>query len=278
MLRFAILLCSLILCCQSLAARYNVIYHSYNEHGEIYVADKDRDIRCLFFQHPDYARSQQTCISINQPNKIFHDYQKGLLASLYVNPKPERILVIGLGGGALINTLMTLLPNAKIDVVDLNPAIEKVAKDFFNFRPNNNTNIVIKDGYEFVKSCEQKYNLIILDVFDKDNIPAQFVTSDFVDMTKSILTNDGLIAVNSYKRYSRNKLECKLYKERFANYATFIVGGNRLFFASMGANLANMELIMSNAQNINPALQEYFDKPEMLLRKFVKAAKSGKDN
>lgn len=276
MVRFFLLLCSLGIFYQLYINKFNVIYTAKNEYGEIYIADKAKKIRCLFFEEPLYSVLQQTCIFIDKPNKVLLKYQQNLLASLYINPNPKNILIIGLGGGTLINVFIELFPNAKIDVVELNPEIVQIAQNFFSFKPNNNTNIIIDDGYNFVDSCssDKDYDVIILDVFDKDNVPEKFFTSHFVIMLKSILNQNGVVAINTLEETKLNIVENNPYKKNFNYYFDFTDGGNKLIFASSSKNLLNAQLIAINAKNINKKLQSYFDKPEMLLIKVEENVKN----
>ena len=97
-----------------------------------------------------------------------------MLAGLYLQPRPGRILVIGLGGGTIPKTLRLLYPQARIDVAELDPAVVAVARRFFGFQSGGTMRVIEQDGRVFVKrqvAARAKYDMVMLDAFDGDYIP-----------------------------------------------------------------------------------------------------------
>lgn len=64
-----------------------------------------------------------------------------------------RCLVIGLGGGALVSYLANKFPKAEVDVVEIDPAIVRVAREQFEFAdgPERRVRVVVADGVDFVR-------------------------------------------------------------------------------------------------------------------------------
>jgi spermidine synthase len=86
---------------------------------------------------------------------------------------------IGLGGGTLPTAFSRILPQAEIDNVEIDPAVVRVARKYFNFRPTAKNKVVEEDGRVFVKRAVKKkikYDLIILDAYDHEYIPEHLVT------------------------------------------------------------------------------------------------------
>ena len=73
---------------------------------------------CLIFNIHIGDRNQ-TCLDVNEPEKLVFSYTRMSFAGLLVNPEPERILVAGLGGGSIPMTLTDLFPDAQIDIVEI---------------------------------------------------------------------------------------------------------------------------------------------------------------
>ena len=88
-------------------------------------------LRTLRFEK-DGAR--QTVVRPGEPGRLEMPYQRVALAGLALCPEPRRILVVGLGGGALPSFLRVHYPDAAIDAVEIDPQVVEVAKDFFGFR------------------------------------------------------------------------------------------------------------------------------------------------
>src|ERR1700722_9931017 len=90
----------------------------------------DSYTRCLCFTR-ECKIGRQSCIDLQQPNRLMFEYTQMMLVSLLLDPDPKSILIIGLGGGTLPRTLGRLLPEADIDVVEIDPAVASVAGEGF---------------------------------------------------------------------------------------------------------------------------------------------------
>jgi spermidine synthase len=178
------------------------------------TVDDQGDLRCLRF-HTQQQTSHQSCVLKSHPNQLVFSYTKATLAALFVQPNPNKILIIGLGGGTLSNTLQQLLPNASIDNVELDEAVVKVARQYFGYLENDNIHTIIQDGRLFVKrqlSKNQHYDLIILDAFNGDYIPEHLLTQEFLQECQQLLSPQGVLAANTFS-------VSRLYYHESATYA-----------------------------------------------------------
>ena len=270
---------SLILNFSTIASEREFVYLVSSDYGQVYVVQNKEGMRCLYIGDPNnQADCIHTCINIYNPDLLEFDYQKFALSSLYAVPKPQKILVLGLGGGTLIKALMDLLPQAKIDVVEINDAIFEVAKEYFSFKPNVNTSVVISDGYEFVKKQAQdpalkKYDLIILDAFDKDYIPAQFLSKEFVHMVHSIVAAKGVVVVNTFANSKYAALEDGLYKDEFKQFLNLKTSnGNRLIITSPDVEVISPAFMQKNTFYWEGLFKKHIAEPKILMQSVNKAA------
>ena len=109
-----------------------------------------------FMKFGRHNAGRQTCISLANPAALVLGHTKMLLGALYLNPEPRKILIIGLGGGTLQSALQKILPEAKIDTVELEPSVVSVAKRFFGFFPGAQSSVFIEDGRVFVKRAPKQ--------------------------------------------------------------------------------------------------------------------------
>ena len=150
----------------------------------------------------------------NNPDKLVFNYTKLTFASLLVADNPKNVLIIGLGGGTLSNVIHELYPTAKIHNVEIDPAVTKVARDYFNFIENDLVTSSVQDGRIFIKRAaikKQKYDWIILDAFNGDYIPEHLLTKEFFEEVQSVLAEGGVIAANTFS-------SSKLYQHESATY------------------------------------------------------------
>lgn len=132
------------------SAQSEVIYTQKSLYRDIAVVEKD-GLRCLVFALVK-GDSVQTCqYQDEHDQRLVYSYSQMVMGGLLLNPHPQRILVIGLGGASIPNVLTQLYPDAEMDIVELDPGVVKVARDYFHFQETPQTSVAVADGRVFVK-------------------------------------------------------------------------------------------------------------------------------
>uniref|UniRef100_A0A669E0W0 eEF1A lysine and N-terminal methyltransferase n=1 Tax=Oreochromis niloticus TaxID=8128 RepID=A0A669E0W0_ORENI len=80
---------------------------------------------------------------------------------------PVSVLLVGLGGGGLPQFLRDFMPNVTIEVVELDPVVLEVAKQWFGFQPDDRLTVTLGDGLERICALE-KEGLFILNLACRD--------------------------------------------------------------------------------------------------------------
>lgn len=217
---------------------------------------QENGLRCMKFGRHDAGK--QTCISLENPNSLVLSYTKMLLGALYLKPDPQKILIIGLGGGTLPTVLQKILPQAKIDTVELDPSVLKVAKEFFGFSPGKTNAVFIDDGRVFVKRAQKqgkKYDLVILDAFDHVYVPEHMLTREYLLEVKSLLEKDGVLAANTFSSSRLYDFESATYVSAFGSFYN-LKTENRVILAKNTA-LPPMAEIKANADKVEEKLRVF---------------------
>ena len=107
-------------------------------------------------------------------------------------------LVLGLGAGVLPAKLSS--KGFKIDAIDIDPITLDIAKNFFKYEPKN-TSFFFEDARTYVKKCEKKYDLIILDLF-ADGDPEHLTTKEFYQNLDNCLNDNGVVISNTLMDFS----------------------------------------------------------------------------
>ncbi|QBG37773.1 spermidine synthase [Litorilituus sediminis] len=203
----------------SASVNAKVIHSERSLYRNILVEDHG-DLRCLKFNVKS-NKTQQSCFLKSEPDRLFFNYTKLLMTSLLVNPEPKRILIIGLGGGTMSNTLHQLLPESHIDNVEIDESVIKVAREYFSFFENDTIKTHSQDGRVFVKRAllkKQQYDWIILDAFNGDYIPEHLMTKEFLEEVKGLLTHNGVLTANTFSMSKLYKIESATYKAVFGDF------------------------------------------------------------
>lgn len=196
-----------------------VIHSERSLYRNILVEDNG-DLRCLKFNVKS-TKTRQSCFLKSQPQRLVFNYTKQLLTGLLVNPEPKRILIIGLGGGTMSNTLHQLLPESYIDNVEIDKSVIKVAQQYFGYLENDQIKTYSQDGRVFVKRAllkQREYDWIILDAFNGDYIPEHLMTKEYLSETKRLLSPQGILTANTFSSSKLYAYESATYKAVFGDY------------------------------------------------------------
>lgn len=254
-----LLLASLFIAQTALADR--VIHREKSLYRNIVVTERS-DRRCLAFSVKRQKRNQ-TCMNPEKPNQVVFPYVRMSFAGLLANPEPRHALMVGLGGGTISNVLTELYPKLTIDLVEIDEAVVRVARDYFDFRESTNTNVFIQDGRVFTRRAKiqgKKYDLIILDAYTGDYIPEHLMTQEFLQDVHDLLTPDGIVVANTFAISKLYDHESQTYASVFGDFINFKMRGtgNRVVIAARGSLPANSEL-RNNASRLGPRLLKPYD-------------------
>lgn len=236
-----------------------VIHQERSLYRNIFVEDSG-DLRCLKFS-VKRETSNQSCIYKSDPNKMVFTYTKLAFSGLLLKPNPNRILIVGLGGGTLSNTFHQLFPEAIIDNVEIDPAVVKVAKQYFDFKENQQVTNYEKDGRIFIKRAvlkKQQYDWIILDAYNGDYIPEHLMTKEFLEETKKLLSPTGVMTANTFSLSQLYNAESATYQAVFGEFynVRFNERGNRIIAYTNDTKPTQAEL-ESRADQLAPVLIKY---------------------
>ncbi len=110
----------------------------------------------------------------------------------------EHVLVLGVAGGSVIKTLVDEIKcKAKITGVEIDAEIIPIANHYFNLDKIEQLEIVIDDAFEFVLKTRDKYDLIIVDIFQDTFMPNFLFESFFINRICFLLKRKGFILFNT---------------------------------------------------------------------------------
>ena len=110
----------------------------------------------------------------------------------------ESILVLGVAGGSVIETLKKEVKfEGKITGVEIDAAVVELATKYFGLGNYNNVSIVIDDAFEYVLKTKEKYDLIIIDIFQDTTMPNFLFEDFFINRINFLLKVNGFILFNT---------------------------------------------------------------------------------
>lgn len=144
------------------------------------------------------------------------------------------VLVLGVGGGTVMDILANRFPRAVITAVDIDPVMIKIAKEYFGIDKYPNVHLLHADANAFVTESVKKgnvFDVVVVDVFIGPKIPAFVSGVPFLTSLHKIVKPGGDLLINylrelEYQEKSdalvvrlrglwRNVEDLKLYNNRF---------------------------------------------------------------
>jgi spermidine synthase len=119
------------------------------------------------------------------------------MAALALSPQSSRILLLGLGGGAMVHYLLHYQPAARIDVVERSTMVIEAATTYFRLPTSLRLRIMQEDAQLFVTGTGlPRYDLVFIDLFGPDSMMDGLADPLFHRRLRNHLLPGALVASN----------------------------------------------------------------------------------
>src|SRR3954464_9376181 len=259
--RLRILLVLLAAACALASAEPRVIHQRASPYGDLYVTEEAPGLRTLSFR-PDGAR--QSVVDLGDPDHLELAYTRMALAAMALVPNPRRILLAGLGGGALPRFLHRNFPEASIEVAEINPQVLEVATRYLGFTRDARLIVHIADARDFIaRAPPGAYDVIVLDAYADATVPPHLATLEFMTAVREALAPSGVVVSNLWNRAQNKRYDDMLATQRaaFESVATLAVPGevNVIVVSTPRATRLDRESLVASAAALGAARPLPFD-------------------
>jgi spermidine synthase len=163
----------------------------------------------------------KTLLNTTNTNYSFGSLQailkKGLLdiGAAEIN-RMESILILGVAGGSVVQTLVTDFSfSKKITGIELDSEIIHIANSYFDLDKIPNFKCVIADAEKFVQTDTSHYDLLIIDIFKDTEMPEFLFQESFISNCKQLLNKNGYILFNTMHLNKNNLSKIEAYLSHF---------------------------------------------------------------
>jgi spermidine synthase len=200
--------------------------------GEPFVQDDKHEISMHFGFDATQSRMRK-----NDPNKLVLGYTQTMMGFLLFQPKPERIAMIGLGGGSLAKYCLRHLPDSHFTAVEINPSVIALRNTFEIPPDGTNFTVLCDDGAVYVQNQDELVDVLLVDGFDRDGLPGQLGSAKFYDDCYEKLQEGGILVVNLWGGDFEFNTYCARIRDSFQGQAIVVDSedwGNKVVFAYKG--------------------------------------------
>ena len=112
--------------------------------------------------------------------------------------KCKNILLLGLGGGSVIETLLNDFKyKDHITALDIDPDIIEISQKEFNISETENLKIICDDAIHYMNNNSEVFDLIIIDIFIDTEVPSPFLKTSFWNQIVKANSSKGSILFNA---------------------------------------------------------------------------------
>jgi spermidine synthase len=213
--------------------------------------DETRQYKSLHFEPSEF----QSRMSKREPTRLVLDYTRTMMGFLLFNARPERIGMVGLGGGSLAKFCFRELPQSRIDVVEINPHVLALRDAFMVPADGERFRTHLDDGACFIARSPRRFDVLLVDAYTRQGLPSRLASQEFYDQCRDALSEDGVMVVNLY--CGNDDVQVERIRRSFAG-AVFSVREedetNRVAFACAGDVIRSRRFVRPDlASHLSPA-------------------------
>ena len=108
----------------------------------------------------------------------------------------ERVAVLGNAAGTTARAMGVYFPDARIDGVELDPAVTRVGRRYFGLDDNPRLTVHDADARPFLRRTDALYDLIVVDAYHQPYVPFYLATREFFELARERLAPGGIVALN----------------------------------------------------------------------------------
>jgi len=233
---------------------------SEKNNGRAFVVD-DEQLRLMYLT----PQCIQSAMQLDAPERLLCAYSRLMMGFILLHPEPERIILIGLGGGSLLKYCYQHFPNAHITAIEINADVIAL-RDQFHIPPDSQRlKVVHADAADYLSQIKDSVDLIFLDAYDQNGLVASLNTEKFYANCHRLLNTRGVLVANVWGKPSTIAPMLSQLRQQFAQQVCW----------GKSADSYNLIVFASKTAMSRPHMQQQAEHvqsqhPEIELKEFVR--------
>lgn len=170
--------------------------------------------------------AKQSAMYLDSPTDLALSYTRYFRLAEHFVPKMRRMLVLGGGGFSFPKFALAAYPELTLDVVELDPGIVALARDYFELRDHPRLRIFAEDARTFLNRNRETHDAVLCDTFNSHyTIPFHLATREAAQRMQTALAPGGVVLVNLISALTgeRGRFFCALRATYASVFPTVLV-------------------------------------------------------
>lgn len=143
------------------------------------------------------GRYQLNSTNVNYSYGGLYELFKLIFRNVYIDWKNiNNVLILGFGTGCTVPLIRNYNSECKIVGVEIDEKIIEFGEKYFDTDKLTNTTVICDSALNFITNTNQKFDLVIIDVYVDTKVPEELETQIFLGNLKQTLNMNGVVIFN----------------------------------------------------------------------------------
>lgn len=153
-----------------------------------------------------------TANAIYSYGQLYDNFVKAFKAMDFEELQIKKVLILGFGLGSIPMILEQQFKQSfDYTAVELDESVLYLANKYTLPTIQSNIEFVCANALLYVKQCQEQFDMICMDVFLDDTVPAAFEEVDFLEDLQNLLPPNGILLINRLALTKSDIVNTKLY-------------------------------------------------------------------
>jgi spermidine synthase len=231
-----------------------VLAEAQSQYNRVRIGERGT-VRTMYFVGDNGLQYIESRVDRAYPASLDLDYTRTMMAGFLLQPRPRRLLMLGLGGGGMSNYLFGRIPGLEVDAVDIDPEVVRLAQTYFDVpKADPRYRVHVDDARLFVERATTQWDMIMLDAFRGVFVPFHLKTAEFYRAVLARLSPQGVVVANLHNVTRMYPHDRETMATVFPTRYSFVSeGGNQTtLVASADPRRASPYVVRANARAAQP--------------------------
>lgn len=186
----------------------------------------------------------QSGISVQSPDELVFWYTREMAKIVDIAPQKQNILVLGGGTFTLPRHLAKKYTDSQIDVVEIDKGLLPIARQYFSYNDPPNIKIHFEDARTLLNKTEEKYDIILVDVYNDSEVPFVLTTKEYSQSLEKHLKDSSIVIANMIASKQQGCLG--LFSALDSPYSAILRDSRYVFQNPLGNRISNLVAVYGN--------------------------------
>ena len=153
---------------------------------------EEGDSRSLYFTR----ELTQSGMRLSDPTALEFEYTRQMMSFLLFVNQPQRILLLGLGGGSLVKYCHRHLRSTRITALEIDPHVIAFREQFLLPPDDARLKVLLADAAVYLRGCNEAPDVVMMDAFDRDGFANSVSNDMFYADVRDALAPHGVLVAN----------------------------------------------------------------------------------